>query len=160
WLEDLARNARDQEVRDLARKVLDDARKDRESSPALPKGPPRDDAKDGPPCECKGGGDGKSAGTDRTAGNGQQGGQGKSEGGGEQPQGAGKSGGQGRPNGEQSPIAKGHPRGLNDLDESQDSRPGTADPSHRRRAGVLQVEDFTRIDKDILKDLNMTPEEW
>jgi hypothetical protein len=34
-----------------------------------------------------------------------------------------------------------------------------ADPEHRKRAGALQVEDFTKIDKTILKKLKMSEEE-
>src|SRR5205823_3417879 len=60
-VEGLARNAGDKEVRDLAQKILDDGRKDRASAPGLPKAPPRDDPKDGPTCDYKGGG-GKDAG--------------------------------------------------------------------------------------------------
>ena len=43
---------------------------------------------------------------------------------------------------------------------ADEAEPSPADPSHRRHAGSLQVEDFTKIDKDILKDLKMTSEQW
>jgi hypothetical protein len=155
WLEDLARNAKDRDVRELAQKVLDDARKDRASSPALPKGPPRDDANDGPPAEGKGG---NGNGTSAAKAGGQEAGDGKPGGQAGVAQGAGRTTGEGRPNGSTSvgPGEEGRLQGLH-ADEAQ---PSPADVAHRQRPGVLQVEDFTKIDKDILKDLQMSPEEW
>jgi hypothetical protein len=150
WLEDLARNAKDPEVRDLAKQILDDSRKDRESSPALPKGPPRD----GPPCDCKNGnGDGNSA----AKGGYHQGAEGKGGGQGQAESGAGRDGhGRGGP---PTNIAQGQQQTLQGL-RADEAEPTPGDPAHRSRAGVLQLDDFTKIDKDILKDLKMSPAEW
>jgi hypothetical protein len=157
WLENLAHNAKEKDVRDLAQKVLEDARKDRASSPALPKDAPRGDPKDGPPCQCKGG-DGTMAGT-VNPGNGKGSGEEKKQGEGQTVQGGGKTGGQGRPDGRQGLIARQN-EGMHGLDDDHEPEAAPADPAHRRRPGVLQIEDFTKIDKDILKDLQMSPEEW
>lgn len=157
WLKNLAQNAKDKEVRDLAQKILDDARKDRESSPALPKAPPRDDIKDGPTCQCKGGGGAQSGSV--KPGEGKGSGEGKQEGKPQTAQAAGKPGGEGREGGGRGLIANGQQALLQGL-QADEARPATADPSHRSRAGSLQIEDFRNIDKDILKELGMTPEEW
>ncbi len=155
WLQELARNASDKDVRDLAKKILDDARKDRASSPALPKGPPPDDPRDGPPCECKGGGQGQGAGAAKSGG---KDGGGKREGIVQVPQGGGRGSGAGRPP-DGTSIAQGQRTKLQGL-RADEAEPTPGDPAHRRRAGVLQLEDFTKIDKDILKDLKITPEQW
>jgi hypothetical protein len=158
-LEEMARSARDPQTRDLARKVLDDADKDRQSSPALPKGPPRDDAREGPTAEGKGG-EGQGSGSAKTASNGgsEDRGEGKPGNGQATAAGNGKAGGQGREGGLWTPGATAlqPSRGS----EAPEPPPSAADPAHRGRAGVLQVEDFRKIDKNILKDLKMTPEEW
>jgi hypothetical protein len=155
WLQDLARNAGDKDVRDLAKKVLDDARKDRASSLGLPKEPPRGDPKDGPPCECKGGGDGKKTGS---AKNGKSSGECKGEGMVQVPQGGGRNPGAGR-NREPENMTAGRKEVLQGL-QADEADPVPGDPEHRRRAGVLQIDDFTKIDKDILKELALTPEQW
>jgi hypothetical protein len=156
WLENLARNAQDKEVRDLAKQILDDSRKDRASNPALPKDPPPESLKDGPPCQCKGG-DGTKSGSAKP-GEGKGKGAEKKEGEGKGTQGSAKTGGQGR-GGAPTNIARSQQEMLQDK-RADEAEPNPADPAHRRRAGVLQLEDFTKIDKNILKDLKMTPEEW
>jgi len=154
WLEKLASNAKDREVRDLAGKILDEARKDRSSAPALPKGPPRDGAKDGPPCECKGGGNGQPTGAAK--GGGKDGGEGKQQGKVGTVLGAGRNGGEGH-NGQLTPLTPAQQALLQEL-QADEANPSPADSAHRRRAGVLQID--PKVDKDILKDLKMTPEEW
>jgi hypothetical protein len=156
WLENLSQNAKDQEVRDLAKQILNDAKKDRESSPALPKGQSKDDAGEGPPAEGKGG---KPDDSSAAKSGGQQPGEGKSDGG--QPdvaKAAGHGAGSGRPNGASS-LTKAQEEMLRGL-HADEAQPSPTDVSHHRRPGVLQIEDFTKIDKDILKDLKMSPEDW
>ncbi len=158
-IDGLSRNAADKDVRDLAQKILDDARKDRASAPALPKSPPRDDGKDGPPCECKGGGQGKDTGTGK--GGDKDGSANKQVGNGPAAPGAGRDAGQGR-TAEGTSIA-GRQEGLLHGLQADEAFPSPADPSHRRWAGALQIEDYRNIDKNILakilKDHKMTPEE-
>ncbi len=154
WLEKLAHNASDKDVRDLAGKILDEARQDRSSAPALPKGPPRDGLKDGQPCECKGGGDGQP--TAAAKGGGKDSGAGKPQGQSDTTVGIGRNGGQGRSGGV-TPLTPAQQALLEHLQADEANRsPG--DPAHRQRAGVLQID--PKLDKDILKDLKMTPEEW
>jgi hypothetical protein len=157
-IDGLSHNASDKDVRDLAQKILDDARKDRATTPALPKAPPPGDSKDGPPCECKGSSQGKNAGA---AKNGNGTGTGKELGKAQNPPGGGRGGGQGRtPDGKS--IAGQQREMLNNL-QADEADPSPGDPEHRRWAGALQIEDYRNIDKNILKkvlkDHKLTPEE-
>src|SRR5262249_4586222 len=145
-LEDLIRNTGDKKARDFAQKVLDDARKDRESNPGLPKDPPRD----GTPGECKNGNGNE---TGASKGGSQEGAEGKGGGQGQAERGTARDGGQVR-NGTPTDITQAQQH----LPDKTEPSPG--DPAHRRRPGALQLDDFTKIDKDILKDLKMSPEEW
>jgi hypothetical protein len=155
WLQDLARNANDREVRDLAKKVLEEARKDRSSSPGLPKSPPRDNDPNGPPCQCKGGGNGQGTGAAKSGG--KESGNGKEQGVARVPQGAGRNGGGGRSD-QTTALTRQQMEMMQGL-RADEAQPSPGDPAHRRHAGQLQIEDFTRIDKNILKDLKMTPEQ-
>ncbi|HKI33831.1 MAG TPA: hypothetical protein VKA46_18405 [Gemmataceae bacterium] len=154
WLESLARNANDKDVRDLAKKVLEDARKDRASSPALPKGPPPEDAPDGPPCQCKGGVNVKDTGASKSGG--KDTGSGKGQGIVQVPPGASRDAG-GR-DGPTTSLTPGQMVRLQALG-ADEAQPTPGDPAHRLHAGALQLEDWTKIDKNILKDLKMTPEQ-
>jgi hypothetical protein len=158
-IEGLSKNAADKDVRDLAQKILEDARKDRASAPGLPRTPPPNDGKDGPPCECKGGGQGQNTGSAK--GGSKDNGTGKEVGKGLAPPGDGRDGGQGRsPEGtSMAGRQEGRLQGL----QADEADPSPGDPSHRRWAGALQIEDYRNIDKDILarvlKDHKLTPEE-
>jgi hypothetical protein len=158
-IDGLSQNAADKEVRDLAQKILDDARKDRASAPALPKPPPSDDGKEGPTCQCKGGGQGQNAGASK--GGNKDDGAAKQAGNGPATPGAGRNGGEGRTT-EGTSIAGRQERTLDGL-RADEALPSPGDPAHRRWAGSLQIEDYRKIDKDILnkvlKDHKMTPEE-
>jgi hypothetical protein len=158
-IDGLSRNASDKEVRDLAQKILDDARKDRATAPALPKPPPQNDDRDGPPCQCKGGGQGQNAGAAK--GGKKDDGSGKEVGQGSATPGAGRDAGEGRTK-EGTSIAGRQEGMLNGL-QADEADPSPGDPAHRRWAGALQIEDYRNIDKDILKkvlkDHKMTPEE-
>ncbi len=157
-IEGLSRNAGDKDVRDLAQKILDDARKDRSTAPGLPKGPPPTDAKDGPPCDCKGGGQGQKAGSSKAGG---KDGAPKVAGDPQAAPGAGRGGGQGRP--PEGTSVAGQQQGMLEGHRADEAEPSPGDPSHRRWAGSMQIEDYHSIDKNILakvlKDHKLTPEE-
>jgi hypothetical protein len=158
-IDDLSKNASDKDVRDLAQKILDDARKDRATTPALPKSPPREGDKDGPPCQCKGNDPGNKAGSSK--GGDKDGGASKTRGDPAEKPGTGRNGGQGRtPDG--TSLA-GQQQGLLNGLQADEAVPSPGDPSHRRWAAPLQIEDYRSIDKNILakvlKDHKMTPEE-
>jgi hypothetical protein len=155
WLENLAKNANDREVRDLASRILEQARKDRASSLALPKEPPPADAKAGPPCECKGNGQGQNTGSAKTGG---KDGTGKQQGTVQGKQGEARNGGTGRVDGSPTPLSPAQKELLEAL-RADEADPVPGDPAHRRRAGDLQLKDLQKIDKNVLKDLKMTPEE-
>src|SRR5262249_37365226 len=154
----LSRNASDKEVRDLAQKILDDARKDRATAPALPKPPPSNDDRDGPPCQCKGG-QGQNAGASK--GGKKDDGAGKEVGKGPDTPGAGGAAGEGGTR--EGRSMAGRQEGMLNGLQADEADPSPGDPAHRRWAGALQIEDFRNIDKDILKkvlkDHKMTPEE-
>jgi collagen type III alpha len=158
-IESLSRNASEKDVRDLAQKILDDARQDRSTAPALPKSPPRNDAKDGPPCECKGGGQGKNTGASK--GGDKESGANKQVGNGPAEPGSGRNVGQGRP--DDGTSLAGRQEGQLHGFRADEAFPSPADPSHRRWAGALQIEDYRNIDKNILakilKDHKLTQEE-
>jgi len=115
----------------------------------LPKGPP--EAKDGPPCDCKGGnGSGSSkGGGSKDTGSGKKGDA-------QAAQDAGKEGGQGRDHGKLS-IANGLGGFLPENDMTPE--PSVANPAHRKLP-ALQLRNYRDIDPNVLKDLGMTPEDW
>ncbi len=176
-LEELSRDG-DAKTREEARKALDKEKDAREAAPALAKSPPKNEGQpDGsPPCaECKGGqgaesnapcacknggasGNGGAAGNDNSEAKGS----GKPQGDGDkQGQGKGQATAKGPSNGGGEGTHRvGDGTGTDRTADAEPERPASKpDPNHRRRAGVLQLEDFTKIDKRLLDELKMSEEE-